>query len=166
MGPWTHHPRSSTVGRMQRKISDAQIAAALETLESGGHRVTWRRLRLHLLSTLGVAGRTDRLRRACRALGKAQRPTQADLTPDTAALSTAQEQLVLALEQRDRALERAARAEERETRHQDRWAEQIYALRQELDSLRQERAHRQRLEARLLQLQQELLALRTSRPVD
>jgi hypothetical protein len=132
---------------MRQKLTDAQITAAAESLRQRGRPVNWRSLQAQLISQHGAAGRTDRLRFACRVL---QHPTAK--ATDPAAIQDV-------VRERDLALARAERAEEREMTHQDRWAAEIHALRESVEQLKGERARRLVLEDQLVRLQRELQGL-------
>lgn len=143
---------------MNRKLSDTQIAAAVQTLRNEGQRIGWRSLRALLMKQCGAAGRTDRLRAACQAL---QRP--AVELPQIAELrrqgDDSDRRRLEAQQERDLALARALRSEARETAHQDRWAAEIHALREAVEQLKGERARRQTLEDQIVRLQRELQGL-------
>lgn len=149
---------------MNRKLTDEQITAAVAELHGRGEPIGWRRLQALLTAEYGVAGRTDRLRAACRAM----KPTAAENAASPSwqrRLADAEQQTLEATRQRDLALARAARSEERETAHQDRWASEIHSLRETVEQLKSERVRRQNLEEQVLRLQREVqsLYLRLSR---
>lgn len=143
---------------MNRKLTDEQILTAVGVLRSRGERVGWRRLQALLTAQYGVAGRTDRLRAACRAV---QRTTGQGAAPPgwQSRIADADQQTLEARQERDLALARAARSEERETAHQDRWAREIHSLREAVEQLKAERVRRQNLEDQVLRLQRELQSL-------
>ena len=143
---------------MNCKLSDAQIAAAVQTLRNDRRRVSWRSLRAMLIKQYGVAGRTDRLRAVCRTLQQpaGQGSQIAELRRQA---EDSERRQAEAQRERDLALARARRSEERETAHQDRWAAEIYALRESVERLKGERARRQTLEDQVVRLQRELQAL-------
>jgi len=149
---------------VNRKLTDEQITAAVAELHGRGEPIGWRRLQALLTAEYGVAGRTDRLRAACRAM----KPTAAENAASPSwqrRLADAEQQTLEATRQRDLALARAARSEERETAHQDRWASEIHSLRETVEQLKSERVRRQNLEEQVLRLQREVqsLYLRLSR---
>ena len=137
-----------------RKITDAQIASGIEALRAAGRSIHWRSLQAWLISQHGSAGRTDRLRSACR---RAQEPKPQLVALQWEARVAELERLRFEAEQaRDRALARAVRSEEREIAHQDRWAAEIHRLRESVEQLKEERSRRQSLEQQLARLQREL----------
>jgi hypothetical protein len=143
---------------VNRKLTDEQIFAAVSLLRSRGERVGWRRLQALLTTEYGVAGRTDRLREACRTVA---RMGEEGAVPPTwqLRLAEADRQTLEARRERDLALARAARSEERETAHQDRWASEIHSLRETVERLKAERVRRQHLEEQVLRMQRELQSL-------
>lgn len=146
---------------MKRKLTDAQIALALQALGAQGRRVTWRALRAQLEHEHGFAGRTDRLRSACRAANRASgsQHTDGPIDAKRALVQALEQRLSVVERERDLALQRAARAEEREVQHQDRWADEIYQLRRTVAQLQSERAQYRQLETELQQLREELHGL-------
>lgn len=147
---------------MNRKLTDEQILAAASALRGKGEPVGWRRLQALLNAEYGVAGRTDRLRAACRAT----KPMAGESSPTwRLRMADAEQQTLEVRRQLDLALARAARSEERETAHQDRWASEIHSLRETVEQLKSERIRRQNLEEQVLRLQREVqsLYLRLSR---
>jgi hypothetical protein len=141
---------------VRQKLTDAQIAAAAESLRQHGYPVSWRSLQAQLVSQYRAAGRTDRLRSACRILHRGiVRASDQSEAQQTASGQRLQD----VLRERDLALARALRAEERETAHQDRWAAEIHSLRESVEQLKGERARRAVLEEQLVRLQRELQGL-------
>jgi hypothetical protein len=149
---------------MNRKLSDEQIIATLQSLRGAGAPVTGRALQAALRARFGAAGKTERVFAHCRALGTAQEPGE-PVEPQAGAQwrrqALAAEQAVRAAQSELKlALARAARSEAREVAHQDRWAGEIHSLRETVARLQGERARRQILEDQVLRLQRELQVLR------
>jgi hypothetical protein len=143
---------------VNRKLTDAQIAAAATLLRGTGRRVTGRALREMLRRQYGAAGKTARLLSACRSVDESQ-TEQSALTEAQARLLASEQSRALALQERDHALARAERAEARELAHQDRWASEIHTLRESVEQLKGERVRRQSLEEQVVRLQRELQSL-------
>jgi len=139
---------------MNRRLTDAQIESGVDILRRDGRRIDWRSLQALLKARYGAAGRTDRLRSACRAAQ--QRPPAAQPPDWEQHVAQLQQRRVDAEQARDQALARALRSEEREIAHQDRWAAEIHRLRETVEQLRGERARRQSLEEQLVRVQREL----------
>ena len=142
---------------MNRKLTDEQIDAAVAELRGRGEPVGWRRLQALLTAEYGAAGRTDRLRAACRAMKSgAERGAPPEWQRRVA---DAEQKTLEAQRQLELALTRAVRSEERETAHQDRWAAEIHSLRETVEQLKSERVRRQNLEEQVLRLQREIQSL-------
>lgn len=124
---------------MNRKLTDAQIAAAAQSLREAGQKVSGRALRAALRRQHGAVGKTERLFAVCRTLreGGSEPPVVTELRRQ---LLEAQQHVAAAQAERDRALARAERSEAREIAHQDRWASEIHMLREALEQLKSERA--------------------------
>jgi hypothetical protein len=124
-----------TVGSVNRKLTDEQIASTFEALRRTGVAVSGRGLRTALRRQFGAAGKTDRIFALCRAL---QAPGMDGVAELRRRLEEAERGRAAAESARDQALERAVRAEAREMAHQDRWANEIYTLRQRVRQLQGE----------------------------
>lgn len=140
---------------MNRKLTDAQIASALELLRQQGRPAGWRSLQALLRTQYGTAGRTDRLRSACRA-NQMTHPQHLMVVELRRRAEQSEQRSLETQQARDLALARALRSEERETAHQDRWAAEIHALRETVEQLKGERIRRRNLEDQLVRLQREL----------
>jgi hypothetical protein len=121
--------------RVNRKLTDQQIASTFEALRRTGVAVSGRSLRAALRQQFGAAGKTDRVFALCRAL---QAPGGDEISELRRRLEEAERGRAAAELARDQALERAVRAEAREMAHQDRWANEIYTLRQRVRQLQGE----------------------------
>jgi hypothetical protein len=142
---------------VNRKLTELQINSAVAELRQQGRTVHWRSLRAVLLEQYGSAGRTDRLRAACRSM-QLPRPGNPELEDR---LSSSEHHRLEAEQARDLALARAQRSEEREMAHQDRWAAEIHELRETVEQLKVERSRRRSVEEQLLRLQRELQSVYT-----
>jgi hypothetical protein len=138
---------------MNRKLTDAQISAAFDSLRSAGQNVSVRALRAALRERYGAAGKTARIYEVCRTL-------RLPPVPEQPLMEDLRRQLLLAEQGMSEAIGRAERSEARELAHQDRWAAEIHTLREAVEQLKGERTRRQALEEQVLRLQRELQALR------
>jgi hypothetical protein len=145
---------------MNRKLTDAQISAAFDSLRGAGHSVSVRALRAALREQYGAAGRTARVYEVCRKLRLPTAPEQPLMEDLRRQLLLAEQGMSEARLARDEAVGRAERSEARELAHQDRWADEIHTLRAAVEQLKGERTRRQALEDQVLRLQRELQALR------
>ena len=140
---------------MNRKLTDAQITSAIEQLRRQGRHTGWRSVQALLRAQYGIAGRTDRLRSACRVIRAP--PAEHPMFVELRRRAEEGERLTWEAQQaRDQALARALRSEERETAHQDRWAAEIHALRGTVEQLKGECVRRRNLEEQVVRLQREL----------
>lgn len=145
---------------MNRKLTDAQISAAFDSMRATGGSVSVRALRAALRQQYGAAGKTSRVYEVCRRLRVPSVSGQPQIEDLRRQLLLAEQAASQAQRTRDEALCRAERSEARELAHQDRWADEIHTLRESVDQLKGERTRRQALEEQVLRLQRELQALR------
>ena len=145
---------------MNRKLTDAQISAAFDSLRHAGQNVSVRALRAALRAQYGAAGKTARVYELCRKLRVPELTEQPLILELRRQLLLAERGMSSARLERDAAIGRAQRSEARELAHQDRWAVEIHTLREAVEQLKGERTRRQALEDQVLRLQRELQALR------
>jgi hypothetical protein len=145
---------------MNRKLTDAQISAAFDSLQRSGAGVSVRAVRAALRAQYGVAGKTARLSALCRQLRAPVLVNQPEVFELRRQVLLAEQALSAAHRERDAVIGRAERSEARELAHQDRWAGEIHRLREAVEQLKGERTRRQALEEQVLRLQRELQALR------
>jgi len=144
---------------VNRKLTEAQVAAAYAALVAKGRPVSGRALRAELQLRYGAVGKTARVFALCRALRVPEVPESTPATELRRELGDAQRQRLEAIEERDRERARAERSELREIAHQDRWANEIHELRRQLGELQSERARRQALDELVVRLQREVQSL-------
>src|SRR5665213_1175541 len=143
---------------MNRKLTDAQISAAFDSLRAAGQSVSVRALRAALRERYGAIGKTARVYEVCRRLRLPSAPEQPLVEDLRRQLLLAEQGMSASQLARDEAIGRAERSEARELAHQDRWAVEIHSLREAVEQLKGERTRRQALEDQVLRLQRALQA--------